>query len=76
MSGSVPYSLLSHSQSAAYFGYSVQQIVTSFGREQEEETRGAAASSQAKPGQWMNWHSVETGKITYNVLPTPQNLSQ
>ena len=28
---------------------------TSFVREQEEETTRAAAASQAKQGQWMNW---------------------
>ena len=72
-----------------------RQMVTSFVHEQEEETRRAAAASQAKQGQWMNWHNVEKRKIswrelwamdanrikfivgaTYDVLPTPQNLSQ
>ena len=43
-------------------------MVTSFVREQEEETRRAAAASQAKQGQWMNWHGVETRKISWREL--------
>ena len=44
------------------------QIVTSFVREQEEESRPAAAASQVKQGQWMNWHGVETRKISWREL--------
>ena len=40
-------------------------MVTSFVLKQEEETRRAAAApaSQAKQGQWMNWHGDEMRKI-------------
>ena len=45
-----------------------RQMVTSFVHEQEEETRRAAAASQAKQGQWMNWHNVEKRKISWREL--------
>ena len=43
-------------------------MVTSFVYEQEEETRRAAAASQAKQGQWNNWHTVEKRKISWREL--------
>ena len=71
-------------------------MVTSFvcERRKVETIKQAAAASQAKQGQWINWHDVEKRKIscgelwamdanhikfigaTYDVLQTPQNLSQ
>ena len=45
-------------------------MATSFGREQEEGTRRAAAASRAKQGQWMNWHNVEKRKINWRELLT------
>ena len=44
-----------------------RQMVTSFVHEQEEETRRAASASQAKQGQWMDWHGVETRKISWRL---------
>ena len=41
---------------------------TSFVHEQEEETRRAAAASQAKQGQCMSWHDVRTRKISWRGL--------
>ena len=43
-------------------------MVTSFVHKQEEETRRSVTASQAKPGQWMNWHNVEKGKISWREL--------
>ena len=44
---------------------------TVFVCEQQLETRRAAAASQAKRGQWMNWYN---DGATYDVLPTLQHL--
>ena len=43
-------------------------MVTIFVHKQEEETRHAAVASHVKQGQWMNWHGVETRKISWTEL--------
>ena len=43
-------------------------MVTSFVYEEEEETKRATVASQAKQGQWMNWHIVEKRKISCREL--------
>ena len=43
-------------------------MVPCFVCEEEEETRQAAVASDAKQGQWMNWHGVERRKISWREL--------